>query len=265
MYLGIGLGITRLSGVLGFNPASLFANGEEGAWYDPSDLTTVWQDTAGTTPATAGDPVGRIDDKSGNGNHATQSTPTARPTLQTSGGLYYLDFDGVDDGMTTAAVDFSVTENATLFAAVNKQTELANQSIVELGATTNNQGMFTLTGRSGLAKYGAGSRGTNLAFATTTDAAFAAPSKNVVSGLVSITGDLAELRLDGTSVGVDNTDQVDRAYLNAALNIMARNNASANWLDGHLYGLIIRGASSTTAEIEATESYLATKSGVTLP
>jgi hypothetical protein len=84
MNLSIGLSLTRPSNPLGapaFSPASLFASGEEGAWYDPSDLSTVWQDAAGTTPATAGDPVGRIDDKSGNGNHATQSTPTARPTL----------------------------------------------------------------------------------------------------------------------------------------------------------------------------------------
>lgn len=46
--------------------ASLFANGEEGAWYDPSDLSTLYyQDAAGTTPVTAlGQPVGLIIDKS---------------------------------------------------------------------------------------------------------------------------------------------------------------------------------------------------------
>jgi len=47
------------------SPASLFANGEQGAWYDPSDLTTLYQDAAGTTPVTAdGDPVGLMLDKS---------------------------------------------------------------------------------------------------------------------------------------------------------------------------------------------------------
>ena len=68
MYLGIGLGITRLSGVLGpapFSPLDLFASGEEGAWYDPSDLTTLYQDAAGTTPVTGtGQPVGLMLDKS---------------------------------------------------------------------------------------------------------------------------------------------------------------------------------------------------------
>jgi len=47
-----------------FAPDELFANGEKGAWYDPSDLTTLFQDSAGITPVTAdGDPVGLMLDK----------------------------------------------------------------------------------------------------------------------------------------------------------------------------------------------------------
>ena len=53
-----------------------------GAWFDPSDLSTLYQDAAGTTPVTAVEqPVGKILDKSGNGNHATQPITASRPTL----------------------------------------------------------------------------------------------------------------------------------------------------------------------------------------
>lgn len=63
-----------------FSPLSLFANGEQGAWYDPSDTTTLFQDSAGTTPVTAsGQPVGLMLDKSGRGHHATQPTAGSRP------------------------------------------------------------------------------------------------------------------------------------------------------------------------------------------
>ena len=59
----------------------LFSAGEQGVWYDPSDLTTLFQDSAGTTPVTAtGQTVGKILDKSGRGNHATQATTASRPT-----------------------------------------------------------------------------------------------------------------------------------------------------------------------------------------
>jgi len=52
-------------GGFGFSPASLFAAGEQGVWYDPSDLTTLFQDSAGNTPVTAVEQaVGLMLDKS---------------------------------------------------------------------------------------------------------------------------------------------------------------------------------------------------------
>ena len=48
-----------------FSVLNWFAAGEQGAWYDPSDLTTLFQDSAGTTPVTAVEqPVGLMLDKS---------------------------------------------------------------------------------------------------------------------------------------------------------------------------------------------------------
>ena len=62
--------------------SAMFSRGEPGAWYDPSDMSTLFQDSAGTTPVTAVEqPVGRMLDKSGRGNHATQATTTKRPVL----------------------------------------------------------------------------------------------------------------------------------------------------------------------------------------
>lgn len=92
-----------------FAIGSLFLNGEQGAWYDPSDLSTLFQDAAGTTPVTAdGDPVGLMLDKSGNGNHARQATATARPLYKTSGGLHWLAFDDVDDIITAEVLFLGV-------------------------------------------------------------------------------------------------------------------------------------------------------------
>jgi hypothetical protein len=53
------------------------------AWYDASDLSTLWQNSNGTTAATAlDDPVGRWSDKSGNARHVTQTTNACRPLLK---------------------------------------------------------------------------------------------------------------------------------------------------------------------------------------
>jgi len=67
--LPIGLGSVAGFGIAPFSPESLFENGEQGAWYDPSDFTTLFTDAAGTDPITAigaGSPkfVGLMLDKS---------------------------------------------------------------------------------------------------------------------------------------------------------------------------------------------------------
>lgn len=61
-------------------PAALFSPTQVAglqAWYDVSQ--GAWQDTAGTIPCTAGSPIARLDDLSGNGRHATQATAANQP------------------------------------------------------------------------------------------------------------------------------------------------------------------------------------------
>lgn len=95
-----------------WSPSSLFAAGEQGAWYDPSDFSTMFQDAAGTTPVTAVEqPVGKILDKSGRGNHASQSTTTKRPILRARHNLltYSEQFDNAAWGNVSGTV--AVTAN----------------------------------------------------------------------------------------------------------------------------------------------------------
>jgi len=65
-----------------WTPTKLFSAGEAGGLWDFSTLANLYQDSAGTTPCTAvGDPIGKVLDTSGRGNHLTQSTSTKRPVL----------------------------------------------------------------------------------------------------------------------------------------------------------------------------------------
>lgn len=48
-----------------FKPKDLFRKGEQGVWYDPSDMSTLYQDVSGSIPVTAVElPVGLMLDKS---------------------------------------------------------------------------------------------------------------------------------------------------------------------------------------------------------
>jgi hypothetical protein len=83
--LPIGLGTVAPLGIntfSPFSPASFFANGEQGWWYDPSNFATLFQDSAGTTPVTAVEqPVGLQLDLSGRNNHRFQTTSANRPVV----------------------------------------------------------------------------------------------------------------------------------------------------------------------------------------
>lgn len=95
-------GIGRLrAGGSGFSPSSISFT--SGLWLDQADLTTAFQDSAGTTPVTAsGQQVGKRLDKSGRANHVLQATSAARPEYDLIGGISSDFTDGSDDGYSTA-------------------------------------------------------------------------------------------------------------------------------------------------------------------
>ena len=116
-----------------WSPLSLWPDGiaTPGMWISPRDLTSQWADYTGTTPvatpgavADSSNPVGlALDIRAGAtvltdpGNHMLQSTSAARPlasaydgqtlgpgdTYDSAGYPVFQLYDGVDDGMATAA------------------------------------------------------------------------------------------------------------------------------------------------------------------
>lgn len=68
--------------------------------YDISRLDTLFADRSATpsTPASVDGVVGTVLDISGNGCHAIAPNDASRAILRQSGSLYYLEFDGVNDG-----------------------------------------------------------------------------------------------------------------------------------------------------------------------
>jgi len=432
-----------------FSPASLFTSGVQGAWYDPSDYTSLFQDSAGTTAVTAVEqPVGKMLDKSGNNNHASQATTASRPVLRarynlltyseqfdnaawfagsttvsanqatapdltvtadlvyptssgasryiwrnasvftasaqvitssfyikssswtwvmvngtgtntgvwfnistgqkgtensgytgtitdaqngwwrvtvtetrtglvqptvfladanssltatasgtngiyvwgadlrtgsaagtyqriaaatdyaTAGFLPYLALDGTDDSFATGSIDFSATDKMAVCAGVTKNSDAAAGMVVELSATAAaNSGAFYIAAPEGTGAnyFSSKMRGTggSASPAIATSASFAAPITVVASGLGDISTDTNLLRLNGTQVASNTTDQGGGNFGNYPMYIGRRNNASVP-LNGRIYQLIVCGKTLSASELASTESFVATKTGVTL-
>jgi len=343
-----------------WSPASAwFAASEQGIWLDPSDLSTMFQDSAGTLPVTAVEqPVGRILDKSGRGNHATQATSTARPTLRnrynlllatatlstqsvstlaagyqlrfagagsitlsgTATGTYsagthsitctagtltltvsgavatadllaatdsalpyqsvttstsynsdpskfplYLAFDGSDDSLATAAIDFSATDEMTVVAGVSSLVAAAGSYpvLVELSAAWfSNNGVFNISAAGGPAAGSVSvvSKGT-IANAPSYDTGIVAPKKDVVSLETDLSLDITRVRRNGAQVINSSGDVGTGTFGNYPLYIGSRGGTTARF-NGRLHQLIVRG--KTSADIADAESFVAGKTGVTL-
>jgi len=380
-----------ISGVYGsssaWSPLTLFAASEVGVWYDPSDFSTMYQDSAGTTPVTAvGQPVGLILDKSKElvlgsealtnpgfdtdtgwtkgtgwtisggvatqagagalsqlsivtagkwyrvsveftsvtasgevsfqfnavnqpqfvvsapttvtqilyasasgsfgmvhrgsatwrgsidnfsvkelaGNHAYQATAASRPILRHDGTNYYLEFDGVDDSLATAAINFTATDAVGVFAGIRKASDAARGTIVELTASAAaNNGSFHLAApNAASATIAWESKGTVLADAVAASGV-AAPLTAVLTGTSDISGDTAILRVNGAQADADAGDQGTGNFSNAAMYIGRRGGSSLPF-NGRIHSLVVLGRTATAGEITSAESYVAGKTGVTL-
>lgn len=252
----------------GFNPRTLFAANEQGAWYDPSDFRTLYQDAAGTTPVTVvGQPVGRINDKSGRGNHATQATAGNRPVLrQDSSGRYYLEFDGATSNrwLQTSSINFTGTNKMTLWAGVRKLSDAASGVVAELsaGATANNGAFVVHAPRTASASYGIGVRGTSVNAGDYST--FTAPITNVISASLTTVGNniaaTIAARFNGASnAGVANSNSPSTGNFGNFPLYIGRRAGTSLPFNGRLYGLIIRGAASNADQIVTTESWMNSK------
>ncbi len=194
---------------------------------------------------------------------AGSSTAAGTADYDSTGFPPYLRFDGTDDSMATAAIDFTATDKVSFFAGVRKLSDTPYLIPLEFSANINlNSGTFYFAGGTTTAtgpNYNVGSRGTaanNGNQAVVSTASFAAPITNVVTARHDIAGDLSALRINGVANGTNATgDKGSGNFGNYPLYIGARGSIS-NWLNGRLYSLIVRGAASTAGQIADTEGWV---------
>jgi hypothetical protein len=257
----------------GFNPSALFAAGEQGAWYDPSDISTLFQDTSGTMPVTAaGQSVARINDKSGRGNHATQSNSALQPLYQIDGnGRPFLLFDGSDDRLVTSSFTPS-SDKAQIFAGLEKLSD-ANAGIVAETSTnwTLNAGsLILLAPLSASNSYASGARGnatSGVNQRADTGAVGVAPDVAVISATHDIAGDLSVIRRNGVTEATA-TGNKGTGNFNAYQFFIGRRSGTTGTapFNGRMYGLVLRfGANLAAGQIDQTERWIAERTGVTIP
>lgn len=240
--MGVSVAVGLAAGNL-FNPRVLFAAGEAGAFYDPSDLSSMYQDSAGTTAAAVDSPVGRILDKSGRGNHAVQATAAARPMLRRdSSGKLCLETDGVDDWLRAS---FAIAQPFDRISAIRQISWTSNDRIFD-GITAGSGRLYQASATPQLYLTGGVVGTSSLAIGATgvvSERHNGASSHLAVNNGAAVTGDAGIVAPDGIDIGA------------------TAGAAAGNF---RLYGVVMIGRALTEAETIQLRRFMAAKSGVKL-
>lgn len=251
---------------LPFTPLDLFKNGEHGAWYDPSDLSTLFQDAAGTIPVTAdGDPVGLMLDKSGNGNHATQSTSARRPVYHTDGVMHWLEADGVNDFMLTKPVE-QIPTDAHGMSIIMAAMRVSNSAIrvSQYTVNGNRRGFGTRTLSSNGGDYLFSAQNSNV-FSSNVQVSIPCPAEShLMSGRWKGASSKNEARLNSGEWALSSVNLISSGVSSAQPLELFSINEGETVADGVIYGVVLRKGWLSDEEHSNVEQYIATKAGVTL-
>lgn len=257
--IGIGVGVPfgRSRG-LAEQVQGMFANGERGYFFDPSNLSTMWQDTAATIPVTApGQSVARINDLSGRGNYAIQPTALARPVLTTGAqGQLRLVFDGVDDFLLINPMSMVGTDKVTVCTGVLKSVDAAAGGVVcEHSANSSaTAGVFAMFAPSGVAPTTHGWRAGGTTPILLSPNTVAAPNSSVITGIDDIAAPNLAIRRNTAQVDVSTVTQGTGGLTSQIHYIGARAGTSV-FLNGGISALVCLGRTATPTELATLEAF----------
>jgi len=245
----------------GFSPSSVVSTFYASAWYDPSDMSTLFQDSAGTIPVTASnDPVGLMKDKSGNGLHMRQTVALSRPTFVITGSRRRLYFDGLDDCLLSD----TITPTVGKFEAIVGLTKAADPAARGTVFNMPDNGFSAVALEAPLAA------GTNTrlyhAGLTTGRSVATALSLNtpVVYGIISdLAGPTLTLRANGVQAATDASTTGGGNFRSGQMSLGDYVTPTGRRFQGYLNGAIFRWSPTllTAAQMTACENWMNSRTG----
>lgn len=175
-------------------------------------------------------------------------------TYDTAGFPLYLRFDGVDDSLLTADIDFSTVSRAIAVSAIRKLSDASRGIVFELGGTgysspgSFNQEIMWFSANVSTSYSGATGN-------TTSTYPCIAPFSAVMSSAWNLSAPLQTFRVNGVLRSTSTAAVGGGMFQKAPLFIGRRNNASVPF-NGRLYSLLIRSAATPDATIAKVERYM---------
>ncbi len=223
-----------------------------------SNLKLWLRSDKGTSTTTDGGSVASWADQSGEENNASQGTSGAQPTFRDNGNDNInfhpvLEFDGIDDIISTTATDIVLGSGVySKFAVVNLDEVAGSQAFISGSSSGGHQFRTNGLGE-GIIRHN------NLTLHKTT--ARMGANETYIAYADYGTGGAMDVRLNGTESNVTNPETL----IDGALDIGAARNGGtgSSFLDARLTEAIVYDVDLDDTDTRKVESYLAMKYGVT--
>jgi hypothetical protein len=226
------------------------------AWYDFSDASTLFEDTARTDPVDIDtDMIKGVTDLSDNGNHLSEATngPTYKVNIQN--GLSVARFDGTNDTLVTAAFTAPTTGWTLFFVGAATTLDTSLRVLISLGIEgTVLIHTDTDTHATAFNYYSNGAGG------ITANVLPSAASMNVRAVRANSTASADFYNGGGTPA---NLDPLNTILTTATTICLGANTASASFAIGDIGEVVFYDSALTAAQMNSLGSYFATKWGLT--
>ena len=188
-------------------------------------------------------------DKSGNANHATQSTSSKKPTLTANGlnGKPVISFDGSSDSLN--ATNINISQSYSFFIAAKRVTGSSNKQYLFDGITNNsNRSLLGLNNGGNIQIWASSWANSN----------FNTPSGSFIISVIFDTSS-SSVSLNGTTVTGLNPGSYN---LTNGIRIGANYVDNNDWFKGDMAEFIVLDETSDSTTISKMEGYLAHKWGL---
>lgn len=253
---GIGLGVSgfRLSRA-GFLPSSV---SNMRTWFDASNTASVFQSAGGAACTADGDPIGQLQDLSGNTLHVAQTDSLKKPAWRTNvqNGKAVARFDGSNDFLSIATAGvWNTGYQHTMYAVFSPHT-LHNGYPVDCSTDNNVNRRFIILNSDGSTLVGRDGGSANYISST-----YAA---NVWYVFVSVlNGPSGYLKVNGTTVNANASATTSTTQSASPFALGGRYTDSTEKYDGDIGEILIYQGAHDLATVQSMENYLKSKWGIT--
>lgn len=227
---------------------------------DFTDFSSLFQDTAGTTPVTsAGDPVALAKDLTTNGFDFSQGTSANRPVAATADSVNCVDFDGTDDVLMGSHCFYD--DGAMTVTMLVRGNNLSDRRLYAEGSTSSNTPIYQPLGNHSSSPYSAvvaflRSDNNNTKFSQNSIPAAGAFDNTWHVVTFKDTGTQAFMRVDGGAWSSTSYTRSTTTLNRFALGALFRSSAS-NWFDGQVARCFFAGEALSDGDLAKVEAWAA--------